>query len=190
VNSLAASPPTRRPAGRDNLFFALQPESAARVAIQSVADQLVERQLLGRRPVPPDCWHVTLLYIGRFDGVPSEVIEAACAVANRVDVAPFRLCLERLMSFDGRPGEHPLVLCPNEVPTPLRHLQAALAVHARRLGLVRRSGSFTPHLTLGREAVHLLPENIDPICWDARAFVLVHSLIGQGRHIVLRRWPA
>jgi RNA 2',3'-cyclic 3'-phosphodiesterase len=186
-----ARPPTAHgPVGRDNLFFALQPDAPARSAIQSVVDRLAGRRVFRRRPVPPECWHITLLYIGRFDGIPPDVVEAGGAVANRVDLAPFRLCLDRLLSFDGRPGLHPLVLCPSNEPAPLRYLHVALAEHARRLGLVRWPGSFTPHLTLSREPVHLLPEDIEPICWEVQSFVLVHSLVGQRRHVVLRRWPA
>jgi 2'-5' RNA ligase len=35
-----------------------------------------------------------------------------------------------------------------------------------------------------------IPETpIEPINFTIREFVLVNSLIGQGRHDVLRRWP-
>lgn len=177
-----------RPRGGDNLFFALLPDEPAQAKIQAVVDDLAARGVFQRRPVPRHCWHITLLYIGRFDGVPADVVEAAGAVAARVGMKRLHICLDRLLSFDGRPGHHPLVLCPSRDSAPLRHLHVALADHGRRLGLVRHSGSFAPHLTLGREPMHLLPEDVAPICWRARDIVLVHSLVGQRHHVVLGRW--
>jgi 2'-5' RNA ligase len=35
----------------------------------------------------------------------------------------------------------------------------------------------------------IAPEKVAPIAWRAREFVLVHSLLGQTRHIPLARWP-
>lgn len=187
---MGRAPSSPSPRGGDNLFFALLPDEQAQVGIQAVVDHLARQGVFQRRPVPRHCWHITLLYIGRFDGLPADVVDVAGVVAKRVVMKPLRICLDRLLSFEGRPGYHPLVLCPSRDNAPLRHLHVALAEHGRQLGLVRHPGAFTPHLTLGREPVHRLPEDVAPICWQTREFVLVHSLVGQRRHVVLGRWGA
>ena len=43
-------------------------------------------------------------------------------------------------------------------------------------------------MTLLRDVVEIAAQTIEPITWTAREFVLVHSLIGQTRHIPLGRW--
>jgi 2'-5' RNA ligase len=56
-------------------------------------------------------------------------------------------------------------------------------------GVRHKSGKqFTPHVTLLRDRISVPEQEIEPICWTAREFVLVHSLLGQTQHIPLGRW--
>jgi 2'-5' RNA ligase len=50
-------------------------------------------------------------------------------------------------------------------------------------------GVFTPHVTLLYDGMSVAEQPVDPISWTVGEFVLVHSLLGQTRHIILDRWP-
>jgi 2'-5' RNA ligase len=47
---------------------------------------------------------------------------------------------------------------------------------------------FTPHITLLYDDKNVVETPIDPINCAADEVVLVHSLLGQTRHIPLGRW--
>ena len=47
----------------------------------------------------------------------------------------------------------------------------------------------TPHVTLLYDDVLVEERAVEPIRWTVREFVLVHSLLGQTRHVPLARWP-
>ena len=49
--------------------------------------------------------------------------------------------------------------------------------------------SFKPHVTLLYDDGHVPPQTSLPIGWTVDELVLIHSLVGQSRHIVLGRWP-
>ncbi len=53
----------------------------------------------------------------------------------------------------------------------------------------RRERPYTPHVTLLYDAACVDETTVEPVRWTAREFVLVHSLIGQGKHVTLGRWP-
>jgi 2'-5' RNA ligase len=48
---------------------------------------------------------------------------------------------------------------------------------------------FNPHLTLLYDERDIREEPVEEISWLVTEFALVRSLFGQGRHIVLGRWP-
>jgi 2'-5' RNA ligase len=66
--------------------------------------------------------------------------------------------------------------------------QQALGAAMLRAGL-RPDRSFTPHVTLLYDDALVTETPIEPIRWTVGELVLVHSLLGQTRHIPLARWP-
>ena len=48
---------------------------------------------------------------------------------------------------------------------------------------------FTPHLTLLYDERDIREEPVEEISWMVTEFVLIRSLFGQGRHVVLGRRP-
>jgi len=44
-------------------------------------------------------------------------------------------------------------------------------------------------VTLLYDDCSVAEQAVETICWTAREFVLVHSLIGQTLHVPLARWP-
>jgi 2'-5' RNA ligase len=49
--------------------------------------------------------------------------------------------------------------------------------------------AFKPHVTLLRDPLRAKPLRVNPIVWTVRDFVLIHSLLGQTKHVHLGRWP-
>jgi 2'-5' RNA ligase len=45
-----------------------------------------------------------------------------------------------------------------------------------------------PHVTLLYDNRCVAEETVDTVPWTVREFVLVHSLHGQGRYVLLERW--
>ena len=84
----------------------------------------------------------------------------------------------------------PFVLRATEGNAPLHALRDALADRLRGVGLGRfAADGFEPHVTLAYDTRLVPTEAVAPVAWTAREFVLVHSLLGQTRHIPLARWP-
>jgi len=63
-----------------------------------------------------------------------------------------------------------------------------MAKTGRLLG-ERVASSFTPHVTLLYDGRVVTERLVEPIRWTVREFVLVRSLLGKTRHIVIGRWP-
>jgi 2'-5' RNA ligase len=174
----------------DSLFFALRvgAESAARV--MQLCDRLCHENGLRGRRIAADLLHVTLRGVGAYDGLPNFIVERACEAGAAVSTPPFPLMFDRAMSFNGGRGKRPLVLCPSYDLAGLFKLHFVLGEAMKRARIGRHLRShFAPHMTLlcdGR-GVRELP--IEPILMNVRDFVLVHSIIGQHKHIELARWP-
>src|ERR1700761_7886460 len=89
------------------LFFAAVPEVDAAAEIYRVAGILKQAHRFTRKLIPPDCLHVSLLFLGR--GSERLVHSAREAVAG-VKMTPFDVSFDRTASFCGRPGNYPFVL--------------------------------------------------------------------------------
>ncbi|MGO4395437.1 2'-5' RNA ligase family protein [Variovorax sp. M-6] len=173
----------------DSLFFALQPDAAAAARAVALAARLRADHGLRTPPTGMDRLHVTLYHLGPADALPDLVARAQRAAAT-LDSPAFDVSFDLITSFKaGKGNKHPHVLMGRQPMQALQvfrfNLGVALGVH----GVAADKRAFTPHLTLLRDT-HAMPEqSVAPIAWTAREFVLVRSLIGQGRHVVLERWP-
>lgn len=68
--------------------------------------------------------------------------------------------------------------------------QQTLGIAMKKAGLGRwAKPGYTPHVTLLYDDRSVAEQAVETICWTAREFVLVHSLIGQTLHVPLARWP-
>lgn len=68
--------------------------------------------------------------------------------------------------------------------------QRELGVAMKKVGLGQWVDSpFTPHVTMLYDEHEVAEQVVDAIGWTATEFVLVHSLLGQTRHVPLGRWP-
>ncbi len=179
--------PDRSPAAVETLFFALRPPEAIASEIARLTTRARQLFNLKGASIPAERLHATMAYIGPYDRTLIEAANRAMAAfqASRVQVT-----FDRMLSFKGRAGNAPLVLGGGDALTGLKFVQKVLTSEMRRVGLVTASkASFVPHVTMLYDR-NIVPETpIDPITWAVNEIVLVHSLVGQGRHIDLERWP-
>lgn len=176
--------PPREP--HDRLFFALFPDTPTAARIVERARALRAQHGMTARVQDAARMHITLQHLGDFAGVPQRIVESASAAAATVAMAPFEVTFDRAASFGGNPKALPYVLLGNE--------NAALKAFNKTLGgamakaLLPPDATFTPHVTMLRDPVSASEQPIEPITWTVREFVLIHSLLGQTRHIPLGRW--
>ena len=180
----------------DRLFFALFPSKEAAMQIASVSQQLRDEHGLTGKSLSNDRLHVTLHHVGDYaGGLPNGVVEAAQEAASKIGLPAFDVTFDRAMSFLGRPKNKPFVLRGNEQAdgglSALMAFQKTLYLAMCRAGLQgpRANVKFAPHVTLMYDDQTVNEQAIEPINWSAHYFVLVHSLIGQTKHIHLGRWP-
>lgn len=173
----------------DSLFFALQPDEATARAIAELAARLRARHGLRGKVQAPELMHVTLHYMGRFHGIPEEILDRSRKALAAFRAAPFEVCFDRVRSFH-RDANSPVVLAGGEALAPLHQFQAQLrtTLLAGQLPAPEKT-PFTPHVTLLRDDREVLEEAIEPVCWKVHDFVLVRSLQGRGQHQVMARFP-
>lgn len=174
----------------DRLFFALFPDPATAARLAALARDQATRHGLHGVPLPAERLHVTLFHLGDWTGLPRDVVAAASRAAAQVRSAAFELCLDEVASFANRREKKPLVLKAPGGNRALRSFRAELARQLGLQGLARAAGeSFEPHVTLLYDRRVVPAEPVQPVAWWAGEWVLVHSLLGQGRHLRLGSWP-
>lgn len=173
----------------NRLFFALWPDDAVRTACAQAARGINLREQPGGYLFSPDKYHVTLLFLGDF--VPADKQAAALRAAESLRSAPFDLRLDYAGSFRHN-SKIPYWLGAREVPEALPVLHRTLRDTMKAAGVVPERMSFTPHLTILRDAQRPLPDTrIQPIDWPVREFVLIRSRLDRrpADYELLGRWP-
>ena len=177
------------PVPTDRLFLALCPDEATAARIATLALSECARHGLHGRPLRPDRLHVTLFHLGDWAGVSTDLVAAVGKAAGDLREAPLGVAFDTAMSFVTRGAQKPFVLKASSGNAALHAFHARLATSLKRNGLGEWTrGSFEPHVTLAYDRTVVPPHAIPPIGWTACDFVLVHSLLGQTRHIPLARW--
>jgi len=178
----AAEKKTEKPI-RSRLFFALWPDDPVLETLQNTRKTL---DLNEGKPVAPENFHITLLFLGEVD---NSLIDDLKAMAGQIDVEPCEMVLDRLEHW-----VRPAVLCltASRTPEPLAALVEDLKRGVRKLGFKPEKRPFRPHVTLARKVrKRVIGREIGPIRWPVRGFALVKSeRNAQGsRYTVLAHWP-
>jgi RNA 2',3'-cyclic 3'-phosphodiesterase len=180
----------------DRLFFALFPSDEAIPQIVKTSQNLRDEHGLTGKSLSNDRLHVTLHHVGDYaGGLPDGLVEAAQNVASTIAMPAFDVTFDRAMSFAGRPRNRPFVMRGNERHdgglAALMAFQKTMYLAMCRAGLQgpRANAKFAPHVTLMYDDQGIPEQAVEPVKWTAHDFVLVHSLLGQTRHIHLGRWP-
>ncbi len=174
----------------DRLFLALFPSADDAARLSRQASALREQFGLAGKLLAPERLHVTLHHLGDHVGLREDTVDAARRAADTVRLPPVEVAFDQAMSFATHRGTHPLVLCSGRPHEALRQLWQTLDLALQRAACPKpRSGTFTPHMTLLYDRERMPVQVVKPLAWTAHEFVLVHSLLGQTKHIVLGRWP-
>jgi 2'-5' RNA ligase len=131
--------------------------------------------------------HLSLNFVGDFRGPPTRaVMEKAKALADKVSERAFVVTLNHVQGWKSEA----LVLLGDEGVIGAELLHAAIH-KALVIGSMapRREPQMWPHVSLLRDKAQVPKTFVDPITWTAREFVLLDSVVGEGRHEVLGRWP-
>lgn len=178
------------PSQKDRIFFAVLPDSETATRIHALAETLKAEHDLGGTLILPEHLHITLFHLGDWRELPKEIVEIAAKSAAEVAAAPFDVACRRVESFRNRTGIFPFVLLAEQGATPLHGFQQTLGAALKKNGLGGATqGDFKPHVTLLRDDTRIKPLAVAPIAWTVRDFVLIHSLLGQTKHVHLGRWP-
>lgn len=162
------------------LFVAILPPADAAARIGAVRDGLGP----AKARVRDDRLHITMAIFDDLPFLPPRLADAARDALSTVNGDAVRIGFDRLVS-NGRTS----CLVPGEGLPALGELQVKLGAALARAGLPSRRGwKFNPHVTLLYDPQELRDEPIMPIGWRAEEIVLIHSLVGLTRHIVLDRW--
>jgi 2'-5' RNA ligase len=180
------------PPATDGLFFAIFPDTRTAARIEQFARHLCSKYQWAPAPLALQRYHVTLHHLGNYSGgLPQAVVIKAIRAAATVTTRPFAVAFDRAEDFRG----NPLVLRADEGVLALREFRDALGKALDGAGLAGHAQSaFVPHVTLayhdGDGERRRVVERLDEvIAWSVHEFVLVHSLLGQTRHVALARWP-
>lgn len=168
----------------NRLFFATYPDAAAAARLGERARMLGKQMGFQRPPVRPDLLHITLNHLGDYPDLPQGLLAKARDAGSRLSAAPFNVTFDLAGGF-----AQPFVLQGGEGLVELKAFQKALGQAMAWAGLGRWvEKSFTPHVTLfyGERGPEIAP--VEPVTWTVHEVVLVHSLIGQTRHIPLAQW--
>lgn len=175
-----------------NVFLAIFPDDRTARTIIELGSTL--RQTLGMhgRLRPVSHLHVSLLFLGGTMVVPEKIVEVIGRVCQTVAAvtSPFEIKFDQVLSFRGRPGNHPLVLVgDDQVNTGARNLLGCLnAEFAKHFPWPASAPQFVPHLTLLYDKQELAPRPVGPVGWTATEMVLVRSEVGATQYDWLGRW--
>lgn len=175
----------------DRLFFAVVPPAVEQGRIMRRIQLLRAEFGLTGQQLPASCLHISLHGLGDYwAGLPEALVEAAIRAGSNVSTPRFEVSFEQAMSFYRRQRTRAFVLRTRDDTAALSGLHRALGDCMKAQGLGNRVAShFTPHMTLLYDRRLVDEHTIESFGWTVTELVLVHSLLGRGKHIHLARWP-
>jgi 2'-5' RNA ligase len=162
----------------------LWPDERVRAALATLVREF--GAACGGRGVRPANLHVTLAFLG---DVPVPRIASTIGALDGIRAEPFVLELDSCGYW-----RHNRIVWAGaaQCPLPLRRLVDALAVALQPHGFQREERSYTPHVTLLRDARRAPKTGLaQSIEWLIEAFVLVQSVRRERMpgYDILKRWP-
>ena len=172
----------------DRLFFALFPDATTAARIYALQQDLRVRHGLWGRPLAMDRLQVTLCHLGDYSGLPPAIVAKAREAAIELKASSFEITFDHALTFTGRPRNRPFVLRSKNGAASVEAFQRKLGAEMAMCGLGRFVRPYTPHMTLLYDSAEVAEHAIEPVSWTVTGFRLVHSLLGQTRHITLGEW--
>lgn len=178
------TPPT------DGLFLGILPEPTSRSYIADLAHTLRAQNRLEGKPLAADRLHLSLHDLSAYFDSGIDLVARITEAAAILNTPPFAVTFDRAVSFRRNSPTQAFVLKSSTELTQLNEFHHQLGLSLRKCGLSSRSPKhFTPHVTLLYDPRRIPEQSVTPVSWTVKEFVLVHSLLGQSRYIVLGRWP-
>lgn len=173
----------------DRLFFAIFPPAATAAQVYSLQQDLRVRHGLWGRALAMSRLHVTLCHLGDYaGGLPQAILERAHEAAGRISAPAIEVTFDRALSFAGRERNRPFVLRSSEGAPAVQGFQRELGKAMALSGLGKFVRPYTPHMTLLYDSNDVAEQPIDPVTWQCTEFRLIHSMLGQTRHVTLGSW--
>ncbi len=173
----------------DRLFFALFPPVTTAARVYALQQDLRVRHGLWGRALAIERLQVTLCHVGDYVGLPAQIVATAREAASRVSASAFDVTFDSALSFAGRRRNRPFVLRNRHGASGVVAFQRRLGAAMTACGLGKFVRPYTPHMTLLYDTADVTEHSIEPIGWTASEFVLIHSMLGQTRHVRLGVWP-
>jgi 2'-5' RNA ligase len=170
---------------RVSVFFAVRPPPPFCPKIESLRRTIRRAHGLHGTDIAQERLHNTVASVYHPHRSLKDSIERAREAAATLRHPAFHARFEWTQSFNVHRDRYPLVL--RGELAPLMNFHQALAVQMARKGLPI-SQNYTPHITLSwaDRAVEEYP--IAPLEWQVTEFVLILSISGEARHIILGHW--
>jgi 2'-5' RNA ligase len=180
-------------------FFAIVPPEEIRLAMIRLRQETVAREKIFGRPVAPERLHISVAPLIRLSPTDiadfeQEVEPLADAISAGLTMSAFDLVLDRVQTFNTKDRDEAhrryyLVLDSRDPPGLMR-LNDLFRQSLVRCGLgAAIPRAFNAHLTLFYANRPIAPRDIRPIRWTVRDVALVQSFHGEGRYVILKRWP-
>jgi 2'-5' RNA ligase len=180
-------------------YFAVLPPEEVRDEIIRLRQKTVARERIFGRAVAPERLHISIAPLMRCrpSDIPDfaqEIEPRADGIASHVKMPAFDVVFDRVQTFNTKDRDEAhrryyLVLDGSDVPGLLR-LNDLFRQSLVRCGLgTAMPKAFNPHLTLFYASRPIAPRDIASIRWTVRDVALVQSFHGEGRHVILKRWP-
>jgi len=174
------------PRSSTNLFFGILPDEKAGPQIDELAQTSCATHGLSGKILGIPRFHISLHSLGAPLAplaflIPklSEIFAPLVAA-----ISAFEVRFDRALTFKTKSEEQPFVLRNSQ------HNHFLLNLY-RVFGTVlnRPAKTFTPHVILLYDRREVGEHPIAPVSWVAKELVLVHSLVGQGIHEHVARFP-
>lgn len=167
------------------LFFALWPSDALRTQIHQKTHALA--RATRRRVIPPENFHVTVLFLGEVLRSRVEIVRDAGARASAT-AGSFELWLDQIEYW---PGSKVACLTAPVTPPALAALAEQLRFNLLEHQIKPHPQVLRPHLTLVRKLPRLRAAvAMPPVRWTVEEFVLVDSEVSRAgsAYTVIGRW--
>ena len=184
---------SRRPNdGKFSFFLALFPDPNTAERVIELGNKIRRENGMHSRLRPLTHLHVSLHFFGYGSDVSqtlAAVLDPTCK-AVAAQTPPFDIELDHVMSFRGRPGNHPLVLVGDDQRNAaLKKLHQSLEVQLVKSRLSSHpSNKFVPHATLLYDKQIVSPTPIDSVIWRVEEMILVRSEVGATKYERPGRW--
>ncbi len=193
--AMPRNPYTRLPSEpsrpKHGLFFAVMVPLPEAKKISSFFNDLRTRYPIRKPQIPNNRLHVSLFHILSADSLSEQSVQTSILTGNAIRFVEFGLTLNRLLTFQNRRDEKPLVLAAdlassyatNRLVTHLRQTFSILSGHP-----VGETAPINPHVTLVWDRLCAFEQPITQITIPVREVTLVHSHVGKSRYDILGRW--